>query len=160
MTDHRRRRTDGARILVVEDNEDFRLLLELTLQDAGYVVESAGSSEDAITLLRESGYDLVLSDYSLPGYSGAWLVSQVSTPSFLITGDPDAPGIPDHLPVFRKPLDFDHFLTRVRTAIGGVGSLPAAPQHAAAPESAGDAMRRMPRRPSRRSTSDEPSSAM
>src|SRR3954469_21323505 len=94
---------DRARILVVEDNEDFRLLLDLILQDAGYLVDCAASSEDAMILLQQFDYDLVLSDYSLPGHSGAWLVSQLRTPSFIITGDPDAPGIPDHLTVVRKP---------------------------------------------------------
>src|SRR4051812_32001331 len=120
MYEERGRRMDEARILVVEDNDDFRLLLELTLQDAGYAVDGAGSSEDAMRLLRQFDYDLVLSDYSLPGHSGAWLVSQLRTPSFIITGDPDAPGIPDHLTVLPKPVDFDNLLTRVRMAVAGV----------------------------------------
>jgi len=163
MADEGERRMDGPRILVVEDNEDFRLLLELTLQDAGYVVDGAGSSEDAMSLLRQFDYDLVLSDYSLPGHSGAWLVSQLRTPSFLITGDPDAPGIPGHLTVVRKPVDFDNLLTRVRMAVAGVagfaGTTPA-PRDAAAADAAADAegMRRMARRPPRIATPDEPSS--
>jgi CheY-like chemotaxis protein len=149
---------DGARILVVEDNEDFRVLLELILQDAGYVVDSAGSSEDAMSLLHQFDYDLVLSDYSLPGHSGAWLVSQLRTPSFIITGDPDAPGIPDHLTVVRKPVDFDNLLTRVRMAVAGVADAPAAPRHALAADADDDCIRRMPPRPPRPSASDEPSS--
>jgi DNA-binding NtrC family response regulator len=119
----RRRQTDGAQILVVEDNDDFRLLLELTLGTAGYRVDSAASSEDALGLLRERTYQLVLSDYSLPGLSGAWLISQAAAvsprplPSLIITGDPDAPGIPHDIAVVGKPVDFDRLLTQVRTLL-------------------------------------------
>jgi DNA-binding response OmpR family regulator len=119
-----RRRTDGARILVVEDSDDFRALLELTLQEAGYVVDSAACSEDAIPLLTAFPYDLVVTDYALPGHSGAWLLSQPplrssqsGMPALMITGDPDAPGIPQDVAVLPKPLDFDQLLSRVRSII-------------------------------------------
>jgi DNA-binding response OmpR family regulator len=118
-----RRQTDGAQILVVEDNDDFRLLLELTLRTAGYRVDCAASSEDGIRLLRERTYELVLSDYGLPGLSGAWLISQAAAvseravPSLLITGDPDAPGIPVDVPVIPKPVDFDRLLVQVRALL-------------------------------------------
>jgi DNA-binding NtrC family response regulator len=121
----RRRQTDGAQILVVEDNDDFRLLLELTLGTAGYRVDSAASSEEAIRLLRAHTYQLVLSDYSLPGLSGAWLISQAAAvsprplASMIITGDPDAPGIPRDIAVIRKPVDFDRLLAQVRTLVVG-----------------------------------------
>jgi DNA-binding response OmpR family regulator len=125
----RRRRTDGARILVVEDSDDFRTLLELTLQDAGYVVDSAACSEDAIPLLAASPYDLVVTDYALPGHSGAWLLSQPPVrssrpgmPALMITGDPDAPGIPQDVAVLPKPLDFDQLLSRVRSIIANASS--------------------------------------
>jgi DNA-binding response OmpR family regulator len=121
----RRRRTDGARILVIEDHEEFRLLLEVTLQQAGYVVESAASSEDAIRLLADASYNLLVTDYALPGHSGAWLLARArgiytghDVPSLMITGDPDAPGIPGDVTVIPKPIDFDQMLARVRSIIG------------------------------------------
>jgi DNA-binding response OmpR family regulator len=125
----RRRRTDGARILVVEDHDDFRLLLEVTLQHAGYVVASAPSSEDAIAMLAESAYDLLVVDYSLPGHSGAWLLAQArgidarhDVPSLMITGDPDAPGIPGDVTVIRKPIAFDQMLARVRAILANTST--------------------------------------
>ena len=91
----------GTRILVVEDNDDFRELMELTPRDEGYDVDTASSAEDAVHRLNTQDYQLVLSDYSLPAHSGGWLFSK-ATERFggrgvrfiIITGDPDAPGIP------------------------------------------------------------------
>jgi DNA-binding response OmpR family regulator len=121
--DVRRRRTDGARILVVEDHEDFCALLELTLRDAGYEVDCASSSEDALAMLRIETYALVISDYSLPGHSGAWLVAQArestGVPALIVTGDPDAAGIPRNVPVMRKPFDVDRLVEQVRALVGG-----------------------------------------
>jgi DNA-binding response OmpR family regulator len=125
----RRRRTDGARILVVEDHEDFQLLLQWTLQDAGYVVDCAATSEDAARMLAASRYALVLTDYSLPGHSGAWLLTHATAahpahriPSMIVTGDPDAPGIPGDVTVVRKPVDFDRLLAQVRAIIANTSS--------------------------------------
>jgi DNA-binding response OmpR family regulator len=125
----RRRRTDGARILVVEDHADFRLLLQWTLQDAGYLVDCAATSEDAVRMLAGSRYSLVLTDYSLPGHSGAWLVTHASAahaaqriPSMIVTGDPDAPGIPGDVTVVRKPVDFDQLLAQVRAIVANTST--------------------------------------
>jgi len=121
--------TDGARILVVEDSGDFRLLLETVLTDAGYVVDSAETSEAALSLLEDGDYDLLLSDYSLPGHSGAWLVARVKQrtaarpiPAMIITGDPDAPGIPRDQPVVPKPVDFERLLGRIRKMLANDAS--------------------------------------
>lgn len=112
-------------ILVVEDSHDLRLLLELALRDEGYLVDGVASAEDAAQLLAGRRYDLMLTDYSLPGHSGAWLLSQVRhlsadhhTPSVLITGDPDAPGIPTDVVVMKKPIDFDRLLRDIDRIVG------------------------------------------
>jgi DNA-binding response OmpR family regulator len=115
-----RRRTDGSRILVVEDNDDLRLLVTLTLDDAGYVVDGAIATEDAIRMLDTRSYDLILTDYSLPGESGLHVLSAAASrgiPAVMVTGDPDAPGIPDDAAVVRKPVDFDRLLPDLRTLL-------------------------------------------
>jgi DNA-binding NtrC family response regulator len=118
---------DGRRILVVEDNEDFRDLMELTLRDEGYDVDAASCAEDAVRLLNTRAYQLVLSDYSLPAHSGAWLLSKATervngreVPFVIITGDPDAPGIPHDAVVIRKPVDFDRLLVELRRMLAAV----------------------------------------
>jgi len=57
-------------ILVVEDNPDNMKLLGWTLEDAGYSFADAGSAEEALALLEQQLFDLVLMDVSLPGMDG------------------------------------------------------------------------------------------
>ena len=124
VTRELRRRTDGAHILLVEDNEDFCSLMNLTLREAGYAVDCATCAEDGIRMLESERYHLLLSDYSLPGYSGVWLLSQAiernlmpGADALLITGDPEAPGITEGIQVVAKPLDFDRLLSHIRTTL-------------------------------------------
>lgn len=57
-------------ILVVEDEDDIRELIELNLSREGYQVESVASGEDALRAVSESAPDLVLLDLMLPGVDG------------------------------------------------------------------------------------------
>lgn len=60
----------SKKILVVEDEADLVMMLEDRLRVEGYQVEAAGGGEQALALLREHFYDLVLLDVGLPGMSG------------------------------------------------------------------------------------------
>lgn len=66
----------GIRVLVVDDNEASRELLETVLSGYGCSVAHAASGEEAIAELRrvalagEPDYDLVLMDYMMPGLDG------------------------------------------------------------------------------------------
>lgn len=124
MTRELRRRTDGAHILLVEDNEDFRLLMELALRDAGYVVDGAACAEDALRMMETGRYQLLLTDYSLPGYSGLWLLRETferdlmrPSATLIITGDPEAPGVRDVARVVPKPVNFDRFIPQIRVVL-------------------------------------------
>jgi len=59
-----------ARVLVVEDDAGHRELLQQELSDAGYPVTTATSAEDALALLGERSFALVVSDLRLPGADG------------------------------------------------------------------------------------------
>lgn len=59
-----------ARILFVEDDVHVRLLVEDTLRDAGYVVESADTVAGGQSLLDAGTYDLLLTDGRLPDGNG------------------------------------------------------------------------------------------
>lgn len=58
------------RILVVEDNPDNMKLITWALEDAGYVFAGVDSAEEALDLLEQQFFDLVLMDISLPGMDG------------------------------------------------------------------------------------------
>lgn len=62
-------------VLLVEDNEDNRVVYSMVLEHYGYRVDTAPSGEDAVRMARESMPDLVLMDISLPGING-WTASQ------------------------------------------------------------------------------------
>jgi CheY-like chemotaxis protein len=65
-------------VLVVEDEESLRSLIELILTEAGYRVLAAANGEDALTLLRGSDpIDLVLTDSIMPRVSGSELVRRL-----------------------------------------------------------------------------------
>jgi CheY-like chemotaxis protein len=57
-------------ILVVEDNPDNMKLFAWTLEDEGFAFESVGRAEDALAILEDRPFDLVLMDISLPGMDG------------------------------------------------------------------------------------------
>ncbi|MBK8958842.1 MAG: fused response regulator/phosphatase [Proteobacteria bacterium] len=72
-----RRFGDGLRALVVEDNEIDQYLLQRMLLDAGFTVELASSTEDALELAASSRPDLVCCDVRLPGADGYVLCSAI-----------------------------------------------------------------------------------
>jgi two-component system cell cycle response regulator DivK len=58
------------KILVVEDDEDNRILLTRILEAQGYSVCEAGDGGEAIRIVSEEVPDLVLMDMGLPSVSG------------------------------------------------------------------------------------------
>jgi DNA-binding response OmpR family regulator len=112
--------SSGSRILLVEDSDDLRALMVLILEAEGYVVDSARTAEEGLHLLDTRRYDLVLSDYALPGRTGAWLLREAVARHLLsrmegviVTAHPQVRDA-DGFDVIYKPLDFDTFLERVR----------------------------------------------
>ncbi len=57
-------------ILVVEDEPKLRRLLELQLADEGFRVHTAETAESGLQLAGKEEFDLVLSDFKLPGMTG------------------------------------------------------------------------------------------
>ena len=58
------------RILVVEDERPMAKALELKLSKEGFLAESASNGEDALTMLGQDPYDLVLLDLVMPKLDG------------------------------------------------------------------------------------------
>ena len=61
------------RVLVVEDEEKLRRVVQLQLQSAGFEVDQAGSAEDALRSADRA--DLVITDLKLPGMDGLQLIA-------------------------------------------------------------------------------------
>jgi PAS domain S-box-containing protein len=60
----------GARILLVEDNELNQEVAQAILADEGFHVAIAGDGKQAIAMLEQAGYDLVLMDMQMPIMDG------------------------------------------------------------------------------------------
>ncbi len=58
------------KILVVDDEDNIRLLYQEELRDAGYEVSLAGTAEEALKKIEEDPPDLITLDVKLPDMSG------------------------------------------------------------------------------------------
>jgi DNA-binding response OmpR family regulator len=66
-----------ARVLVVDDNEDNRAILERRLIRNGYSVECAENGGRALTMLNDRPFDLVLLDIMMPEVDGYEVLQRV-----------------------------------------------------------------------------------
>jgi len=57
-------------ILIVEDEAKLRRLLELQLADEGFLSQSTADAETGLQLLARDHFDLVVTDFKLPGMTG------------------------------------------------------------------------------------------
>lgn len=69
----------AARILVVDDDRAVRTALSVNLRKAQYDVALASSTAEAFELLRESSFDVLLTDVNMPGGSGMEMLATVRT---------------------------------------------------------------------------------
>ncbi len=67
----------GLRVLAVEDEPDARELVRSVLEDAGCVVNTAGSVPEALAALDREVPDVLISDIGLPGETGYDLMRHV-----------------------------------------------------------------------------------
>jgi signal transduction histidine kinase len=80
-----------ARLLVVDDEESLRITTAAIFENEGYIVHTASSGDEAIALLSEGDYDLVLTDLHMEGGEGLSVLNQIRrqaplTISVVLTG--------------------------------------------------------------------------
>src|SRR5712692_3675220 len=114
-----------ARILVVDDAEKLRRVIELQLATAGFEVDKAGSAEEALKMVERA--DLVLTDLRLPGMDGLELLAAIRrqnmrSPVIVMTAfgsievavEAMKTGATDFL---LKPFSLDHLMAVVHKAL-------------------------------------------
>jgi len=84
----------GHLLLLVDDEEDIRDVLQLPLEDLGYEVLTAENAETALSLFRSRRPDIVLTDIKMPGMDGIELLQEIKKESpdtevIMITGHGD-----------------------------------------------------------------------
>jgi len=129
-------RARPACILVVEDEEEIRRLIERLLRDAGYEVRATGDPQEALWLARSEQPALVISDVTMPVLDGYALLRALQQnpetahlPVLFLTARRD---FSDRVRAFRfgavdfvtKPFSRDGLLKRVARALAGKGRAP------------------------------------
>jgi len=66
-----------VKILVIDDDESLRRVLEYNLAQEGYAVLTAASGEQGLELLRKEGADLVVTDVRMAGMDGMRVMEEV-----------------------------------------------------------------------------------
>ncbi len=61
---------DETRVLVVDDDEPIRRLIGTVLRRAGYGIDEARHGGEAVGMMQENDYDVVLLDLMMPVLSG------------------------------------------------------------------------------------------
>jgi putative nucleotidyltransferase with HDIG domain len=115
------------RVLVVDDNASLLRFLVSAFSANGCTVTQAAAAEQALALITEQAFDLVVSDIKMPGLSGLDLLravkgKQPGTPVVLITGNPSVNsavfglrhGAYDYLPKPFSIREVQELLSRIR----------------------------------------------
>ena len=116
-----------AKILAIDDDRLSLKLIENCFQNTAFKVSAVGDAEEALSLLREDSYSLVISDIRLPGRDGFQLLKEITLdhpelPVIMVTSYgsiTDAvkaiqEGAYDYL---TKPIDRQELLLKARRAV-------------------------------------------
>ena len=69
----------NAKILVVDDEQDMLIIMQTTLEDAGFEVVTAENSPEGKNLLASEIPDLVVTDIMMPGEGGVFMYRHLKT---------------------------------------------------------------------------------
>ena len=121
---------DGPRILVVDDDEDIRVLLRELLERAGYRVDEAEDGRTALRRLYEAPPSLVVLDVTMPEMDGYQTLERIrdlsDVPVIMLTARTQelervrglASGADDYVP---KPFGRQELLARVQALLRRTG---------------------------------------
>jgi len=79
------------KILIIDDEPNFLILLDRTLQDEGYQIFKTEKSQEALSAMESQTFDLVITDLAMPDIDGIELMQRIkkiysSLPFIIITG--------------------------------------------------------------------------
>ncbi len=116
------------RILIVDDEQDHRLVLRTMLEGRSYFCEEAEDGMAAMEKLASASFDLVLTDLNMPRMNGLELIELMNehpryhtTPIILVTSE--IPNVKrsfgsqgNPVAILPKPYDWQRLLAAVSTA--------------------------------------------
>jgi DNA-binding NtrC family response regulator len=115
-------------VLLVDDEEMLRNALSIELIDEGYTVDTATDGDEAIDILRNKNYDVILLDIKMPRVSGFEVLKFVQQKSpktkvIMLTAYADVKNAIEAVKLgacdfISKPYDLDDVLTSISKALG------------------------------------------
>jgi DNA-binding response OmpR family regulator len=121
------------RLLLIEDNERFAVLLKRGLTAAGFVIDILGTAETAAAALRMKRFEIVILDLGLPDADGLELLAEMrhagdATPVLILTARGSIEdrvtglgcGADDYLV---KPFALEELVARLRALLRRPGNL-------------------------------------
>lgn len=121
----------AKKILIVEDEADFRELLIHVLSQKGYEASAAGNGEEGLELYQKVAPDLVLLDVHLPDMTGFEICRKIraegprpETPILICTVRSEVAPVAEGLSsgatdYVLKPFQVSDLLERIETALAG-----------------------------------------
>ncbi len=117
----------GKVVLIVDDDDEIREVLDLALQTAHHATAVACDGQQALSWLREHPSPcLILLDLMMPTMNGWELLEQLrgderfsGVPVVVTTAFDRDLGCAAQLPILRKPIDLDNLLEVVHRYCGG-----------------------------------------
>ncbi|MEJ2055752.1 MAG: sigma-54 dependent transcriptional regulator, partial [Calditrichaceae bacterium] len=116
-----------ANILVVDDEQTIRDALKMVLEEEGYNTKSAADGKEALKLINETDYDIVITDLKMPEMDGMTLTRQCQqlcpqTSIIIITAHGSLESAIEALRIgaydyILKPFDFDDVLYKIKRLI-------------------------------------------
>ena len=94
MTTMNERTCHQRHILVVDDEPLIRQSIQMLLDDDGYIVDEAGSGNEALALFEPGKFDMIFTDYFMPEMKGDQLAAAIKKrspkqPVVMITAFPE-----------------------------------------------------------------------
>ena len=109
-------------ILLVDDDESVRMVLGEQLRELGFKVDEVADGTSAIERLKSNGgYDVLLSDFAMPGMNGldtirCAVIERPSLQALLMTGYADEGAVAharDNVPIIRKPINLTELVAHI-----------------------------------------------
>jgi len=72
-----------ANILVVDDERSIREMLEIFLKKEGFLVSTASSGEEGLSLVKATEFDVIISDIKMPGMTGIEFLHELRDSGFI-----------------------------------------------------------------------------
>lgn len=115
-------------ILLVEDDDSTRELLEEILEVEGYKITSVANGLEAKEILKKEKFNLLITDFKMPGLNGMELLSwcneeKITSPMIFMTAETnlireESSALSDaHAIIVQKPLNLEYFFSSIKKTL-------------------------------------------